>query len=282
MAGARNLAGWMEPGDLAPGDRKSLAGDWSGFGLQRIRETEGKLFGDAYAALWEEFGASHEIERLEVLARRMARDPGSADGMLYEMLAVTAPGGGIAAVRDQTAIVLPGGHPAVVHLSHNLVLPPWRRSGLAGWMRALPISTARRALVARGLPAETPITLVGEMEPLDLAAEATGIRLAAYARAGYRKVDPRAVDYLQPDFRSPAEIDATGGSRPLRMLLLLRRVGRETGTAIDGGEVRSVVSALYRMYSREFRPRDMAPLLAALDAYPSPGERVALLDPLAP
>lgn len=273
----------MRPEDLAPNDRKSLERDWSGVELHRIDSLEHPLFRVAYDALWKEFGERREMETPEVLAKRMAWEPQERHegcALKYRLFLIMH-GEEIVAVRDHTAIVPPSNDGCVVHLSHALVLPDWRRSGIAGWLRALPVTTARNTLRAVGLPEELPITLVGEMEPLDENEPATVVRLKAYENAGYQKVDPKAVPYLQPDFRPPEEIERSGGARPLRLNLVIRRVGRENETTIRGREVRSMVEALYRMYAVGFRAQDMAPLFEALKDYPSEDAEIALLAPTA-
>jgi hypothetical protein len=167
-----------------------------------------------------------------------------------------------------------------VFLSHNLVAPAFRRSGLAGWMRAFPVQTARACLAAAGLPADGPVTLAAEMEPLvPDSPDDVLVRLKAYEKAGFRKVGQIA--YEQPDFRPPDVIDATGGPRPLPMSLIVRRVGREHETTITGGEVRDVVESLYHMYGRAFRAQDMAGVYERLKAYPPRDAVVPLVSPTA-
>ena len=102
------------------------------------------------------------------------------------------------AVRDHTAIVRDGAEGAIVHLSHNFVAPEWRRTGLAGWLRALPIQTGRTCLAEQQRPANSPITLVGEMKFLDRNDPSTSVRLKAYEKAGYLMIDPRKIHYLNP------------------------------------------------------------------------------------
>jgi hypothetical protein len=165
-----------------------------------------------------------------------------------------------------------------VHLSHVLVAPPWRGGGLAGWLRAWPIAAARRCLAAAGKPEQSPITLVAEMEHPRAEQADTIIRLKAYAKAGFVKVDPAAAPYLQPDFRPPAEVDATG-VRPLPMGLVLRRVGRERETAIAGRELREIVTSLYGMYATGFRAQDMRVAYDSLARYPADDATVALVPP---
>lgn len=272
----------MIPDDLAPGDAKSLERDWSDVNLHHITSTSDPLFETAFGALWAEFGESGEVEQATVLSRRMEWD-GTAlrDGcaLRYRMMLLTS-ADEFAAVRDHTAIVQENREGAIVHLSHNLVAPAWRRSGLAGWLRALPIQTARSCLRAQNRPADSPITLVGEMEHPD-SRPSTFVRLTAYEKAGYLKVDPRRINYLQPDFRAPEVIDLEGGPQPLPLMLLVRRVGREQEKTITAGEARDIAEGLYRMYATGFRANDMKPLFASLETYPPREEILPLLLPTA-
>src|SRR5260221_2463829 len=267
--------------DLAPGDAKSAALDTAGLEIARVSARDDPLFETTYARLWEEFGAAHEIESRDVLARRLAWDaaqPRAGFAMRYDLLLVRS-AGEFAAVRDHAAIADARG--AVVHLSHVLVDPAWRRSGLAGWMRALPIQTARGCLARAGFSADAPITLIAEMEYPDERDEMRAIRLKAYERAGFKKLDPAAIDYHQPDFRTPAAIDASGGPKPLRFQLIVRRVGRENETHLGGAEVRANVERLYHMYAQEFRPQDMDGVWRRLANFPTPDTHIALLPPTA-
>ena len=92
-------------------------------------------------------------------------------------------------------------------------------------------------------------------------------------------IDPRRVGYLQPDFRTPDEIDLSGGPRPLSLALVVRRVGKEKERTLSGAEALDIAQALYRMYGASFRQRDMAPLEASLQNYPARDELVDLLPP---
>ncbi len=254
--------------DLAPGDAKSAALDLAAFEVHRIRAADDPWFEAAYAPLWAEFGAKNEMERRETLAARFRLAP----AMMFEMVLVQQ-GGAFAAVRDHTAI--PTEQETVVHLSHNLVATEHRRSGLAGWMRAFPVALARE------LRPTAPVTLAAEME-YDAADDPNrAIRLRAYEKAGFLKVDPARVQYHQPDFRAPEMIDASGGPRPLPFQLLLRRIGREDEHTISADEVRRIVRALYAMYGPQFRSQDMAHPSLDLAAYPPGDATLALLPPTA-
>ena len=266
-------ASLLTPDLLAPGDQKSAALDPAEFTWTQIRSIADPLFETAYATLWSEFGATHEMERREVLAARFTQDP----SMRYEMV-LAQKSGIVAAIRDHTAIWFEG--EVVVHLSHLLVAPEWRRSGLAGWMRAASLLTARKLATERSLP-NAAITLVGEMEYDDGSDPRRAVRLTAYERAGFRKIDPAAVRYFQPDFRAPSEIDATGGARPLPFQLIIRQVGRETARTISGAKVRRIVRALHTMYAAQFRPQDMAHPSLSPSQYPGDEAEVALVAPTA-
>jgi len=198
--------------------------------------------------------------------------------LLYAMQLITR-NGEFVGVRDHTAILLENERGAIVHLSHNLVARAWRRSGIAGWLRALPVSTALEALAAAGRQLDTPVTLVGEMEHFNPSNAATGIRLTAYEKAGYKMVDPEIVDYWQPDFRDPQVIDQENGPKPIPLCLMLRRIGREHEEFVSGAEVRQSVNALYKMYGRGFQQRDMQAVLETLCYYPSPDARIPLVPP---
>jgi hypothetical protein len=260
--------------DLAPGDSKSAALDLTTFEIAHIRSIDDPLFEFAYARLWEEFGAKDEMELRETLDLRFRLAP----RLLYEMLLVHR-GGEFVAARDHTAIVARDEAHAVVHLSHILVAPATRRTGLTGWLRALPIATARECLTTNGAPPGARITLVAEMEYPQLDDPTRLIRLQAYERAGFRKIDPGFVHYYQPDFRAPRTIDATGGPRPLPFQLIVRRVGREHERVISGEETRTLVQALYDIYGPQFRPADLAHPLLSLDSYPASTAMIPLLPP---
>jgi len=266
-------ASLLTPDLLSPGDQKSADLNPAQFKWTQVRAIDDPLFEKAYAALWAEFGAAHEMETRQVLAGRFAADTATR----YEMV-VAESEGSIAAIRDQTAMWFEG--EVVVHLSHLLVAPEWRRSGLAGWMRAVSVLAAREVATANGSPAAA-ITLVGEMEYDDGSDPRRTVRLTAYERAGFLKVAPATVRYFQPDFRPPAEIDASGGPRPLPFQLIIRQVGQENGRTISGAKVRRLVRALYAMYGAQFRPRDMAHPALSLANYPDENAEIALIAPTA-
>ncbi len=291
--------------DLAPGDRGVLDTPWSPLAIERIKSTSDPLFEKTYARLWQEFGERGEMERRDVIASRLAWDPRNpVDGyaLMYEML-VLRDGGDVIAIRDHTVIVPPDAlaigpdvgsaagdgnedcetdadRDIVVHLSHVLVEPEMRGRGVAAWLRALPVATARECYrIARGSApsANPPITLVAEMEHDDGHTDAVRRRLRSYARAGFRMVDPSAARYSQPDFRAPAEIDATS-VRPVPLGLVLRRIGREHHNSISAAALGRIVDALYAMFAVHVRRDHMDAARADL-CIPDGDEQVPLVIP---
>lgn len=267
--------------DLSPADLRSADFDWTGFTVSFIDSTAHPRFDDGYAALWNEFGASNEMEQRDVIEQRLLWTPERTVGkwaMRYEMVVVRYEDE-LAAVGDHSAIVdlQHTDAPVIVHLSHLLVLPRFRGSGLTGWMRAMPIRTARECLERLHQPAR-PITLVAEMEPADPSQPDRVRRLSAFAKAGFVKIDPNVVHYLQPDFRTPAQIDATS-PEPVPLSLVVRRVKREQERTLPANEVRTIVTALYTMYAQTSRPQDMQPNWDSLSGYPLGDAPVALIPP---
>lgn len=278
-----NILG-LNASDLAPGDAKSCDFDLDRIQIHWVEDSQDPWFEKGYAVLWEEFGARHEMEQKHTLQKRLQRRVSEVFhgySFFYTMIVITAEER-IVAVRDHTVILLhdPISPLALVHLSHVWVHTDWRRSGLTGWMRALPIQTARESIKLSQLPSHTPITLLAEMEHYQGKQE-QWIRLKAYEKAGYRKIDPQLISYLQPDFRTPEIIDKSGGPQPLPMALMLRQVGRETEQSINTAEIKKIIYALYHLYGLEFRLSDMAVVYESLAAYPSDEIMVPLIAPTA-
>ena len=117
------------------------------------------------------------------------------------------------------------------------------------------------------------------MEHFNPEPEATGIRLTAYEKAGYKMVDLSLVDYRQPDFRDPQIIDQENGPQPIPLCLMLRRIGKEHEELVSCAEVCQVVNALYKMYGRSFRKQDMQAVFETLKNYPPPHARIPLVRP---
>ncbi len=286
--------------DLAPGDRNAGALDWSDLQVRRVRDPADVDFDAAYQRLWSEFGALGEMERSAVIRDRLTWDPAQPVGgaaLAYELL-VLRRGGAIAALRDHTAVVRvaadgkPLAGPIVVHLSHALVEPAHRGTGLVAWLRALPLQTARRCARAAGCAPDESIVLVAEMEMRDVAVpgqpeapgpaghEARMARLRSYERAGFLLVDPAAAPYAQPDFRPP-ELLAGDAPRPVPLGLVVRRVGRESEATMPAAELRAVIDSIYAVYGVHVPAAALLPLRAAAAEWTGRPAPFGLLPPTA-
>lgn len=261
--------------DLAPGDREIARRHWDALRVHRVAGASDAEFARGYERLWAEFGNDGAMERREVIAERLAWDPARAVGsarLAYEMLVLRV-AGEIAAVRDHSAVVrlaadgaaAPG--PVVVHLSHVLVDPAQRGSGLAGWLRALPLALARRSAQAAGLGASARFVLVAEMEP-------GGAAQRSYERAGFLKIDPTVAPYHQPDFRDPT-------LPPLPFELVIRRVGSEAERELPAAEAAAIVDSIYAVYGAHTPEAALAPLRRDAAGWLAARERFALLPPTA-
>ena len=221
-----------------------------------------------------------------MIEERLAWDPErpvGAAALAYELL-VLRRAGAVAALRDHSAVVRldergrPRPGPVVVHLSHAFVVPSERGTGLAAWLRALPLAAARRVARAAGCPADAPIVLVAEMEPPDPARPARLPRLRSYERAGFRKLDPAAAPYAQPDFRELAPGETP---RPIPLGLVLRRVGREHETEMPAAELAAVVDAIYAVYAVHVPAALLDPLREAAAVWTARSPTFRLLPPTA-
>ncbi|HEV7302333.1 MAG TPA: hypothetical protein VGN72_23545 [Tepidisphaeraceae bacterium] len=269
--------------DLAPGERRARTFDPRTLDVRRISRAGDPLLATGYDALWTQFGQLGEMETRAVIEKRLARNPVPMQGGIqtcYEMILAREAEGRFVGVRDHTAILSPSPAPPmfVVHLSHVLIAPAHRGSGLAGWMRTWPLATAAECAAAAGISTPVPTILVAEMEHPDPIDPAKMSRLIAYEKAGFRKIDPAAIDYHQPDFRDAAAIDADV-VRPLPMSLVVRRVGHEADDTIVAATVRRIITSLYRMYDADFRPQDMAAVYDQLATLPSDDVPIALVLP---
>lgn len=258
-------------------------------------------FESAYRALDAYFGSRNEMETREVLAQRFQWDPAQVDGdfaLYYEMAVYKTAQDNITLVGDYSVILshtaIAAGQPAVVHLSHILapdnMLPrstgeTRHKSHAKTRMYDVTVAATRKALRLAGLPESTPIVLAGEMEPIFdpdqvLTEEQTKerrTRVALFLHAGLSLVDPNAIHYFQPDFRTPELIDASGGCELVKLYLMLRRMEREAENTMPAAEVRHVANCLYHMYSHGIRPQDMEPAYRSLDNYPPDDQVVKLL-----
>jgi GNAT superfamily N-acetyltransferase len=218
-----------DPADLEPSDAKAHTA-LRRYRLCRVTAAAGSDFEEGYGALWHEFGPRGELERRAVVQRWLAVQGGVLAGGLcwqYGLLVARDHNGALAGVRDCHVTVDVDRRECVVYLAHILVLPEFRRGGLATLLRAAPLSLARRALAAAGLDArQADVLLAAEMEPADPSAADTLVRLIVHGRVGFRAVAPAVLPYCQPDFR---DLEALGApAHPLPLLAVVRWVGHMT------------------------------------------------------
>jgi hypothetical protein len=272
-------------GDLAPGDRRIATDDWSDLGVHGVSGLEDPDFAAAFDRLWAEFGARGEMERRDVIAARLRWTPArpvAGAALLYELL-VLRRRGMIVALRDHTAVVhlddrgRSRREPTVVHLSHALVEPAFRGSGLAAWLRALPLECARRCAAQAGRTADARVILVAEMEHPDPGDRDRMGRLRSYERAGFLKIDPGALDYHQPDLRASADL---AGAVPLPLALVVRRVGAETENTMPAAEVVAVIESIYAVYAAHVSIAALDPLRADIAARAARQPSFRLLPPV--
>ena len=254
--------------DLAPGDSLPHPALPKGLSLHVVESPEDPLFETAYKLLDEEFGAKGEMETRDVIISRMSWKPTqllNGCGMLYNLMLLML-GDECVALRDHTAITRPDCDEVVVHLSHVLVVPKWRRKGLAPILRTIPVVTAHTCAAAIGRP-EAPVTLFCEMEPIDLTIPANKIRRTSYEQAAFTALGA-GLGYMQPDFRPFEAIDADpAGPKPIPFDILLRRVGMEEKINIMHERVVTNVELIYAMYAVAFRAKDMAPCYKWLEDF---------------
>jgi hypothetical protein len=105
-------------------------------------------------------------------------------------------------------------------------------------------------------------------------------RLRSYERAGFRKVDPAAAPYAQPDFRTLEPLAGTIPP-PIRLGLVLRRVGREDEPVMPAAEVAAVVESIYSVYGVHVPAPALDPLREEAARWLAREQGFALLPPTA-
>jgi hypothetical protein len=213
-------------------DRDKIAVAVERFTWRRAETREEFALG--YDALFREFERTADILPRAILERWFAaRSLSRADDAIqceYAMvLAHERTTGAFAGVRDCFVTLDRRARRAVVLLAHTLVLPPFRRSGVAAILRSVPVVLVHDA---------DEILLAGEMDMAVPHPKGTVVRLLAYGRAGFRVIPPAMLPYAQPDLR-----DLSGGldPEPLPFLCLVRQVGEEDRRDIPRARARAFV-----------------------------------------
>ncbi len=212
------------------------------FQLEEVRTEASFQLG--YDALEVQFGPINEIERREVLwswFEQKSLTPVEQNIRAFYHMSLIWEGQTLAAVRDDFGTVNRQTGAVVAFLSHSLVLPPYRRSGVAALIRALPAPHARLDAHALGVK-PTEVSLLAEMEMFEAHRMETLVRLSSYGRAGFRVVPPWHVPYAQPDFRDIAALGVE--AQPVPMMILVRQVGEESRQTIEPRRARTLLDHL--------------------------------------
>lgn len=270
--------------DLYPGEpRDKVASAAARFTLEEAEGPADPTFERAFSALDAYFGPLGEIERRAVHERLAAapRHERPPFRMHYHLVLARDERGEVAGARDCTAALCVETRTCVVYLAHALVLPPYRRSGLAALLRLIPAQLGRELIREAGLdPAEVDLVLALEQEPVDPASLDSVVRLCAYGRAGYSVIDPAALPYCQPDFR---DLEALGvPASPIPLMAVVRRVGREREAGLPARLAAAFVTHLYDgIHGSHCRAEDLAPARRfALEALAASGLAEVPLLPL--
>lgn len=212
-------------------DRDKIAGAVERFTWRRAETRDEFALG--YDALFREFEKTADILPRDILERWFAAGSLSrADDAIqceYAMvLAHERTTGTFAGVRDCFVTVDRATRRAVVLLAHTLVVPEFRRTGVAAILRSVPVVL---------VPDADEILLAGEMDMAVPHPKGTVVRLLAYGRAGFRVIPPPMLPYAQPDFRSLPLPEL----EPLPFLCLVRQVGAEDRRDVPLARIRAFV-----------------------------------------
>ncbi|HND29574.1 MAG TPA: hypothetical protein PKY30_08160 [Myxococcota bacterium] len=231
-------------------------------GLDAMRSYTGHLiegpgpeFDQAYAALWEEFGEKGELENRAVLLDDLKGPRPRNGGVVRYHLMTFHEGERLVGIRDVFSVCFPDRKFCYVLLSHSLVLPAWRRSGVATLIRAAPAAAARRALQEEGAALDCDRLLMAEMDPIDPHSDPTVIRVLAYGKAGFRMIAPDWLPYVQPDF-SDWKVQ-NRAPRPIPMVPVLRWVGHEEAEALPAQMIRGLLDGIDAIHLKDY-PEDVA------------------------
>jgi 4-aminobutyrate aminotransferase/(S)-3-amino-2-methylpropionate transaminase len=230
-------------GDIPPGENADkVRSALTRFQLEEVRTEASFQLG--FDALEAQFGPVKEIERREVLwnwFEKGSLNPLEQNIRAFYHMSLIWEGQTLAAVRDDFGTVDRATGRVVAFLSHSLVLPPFRRSGIAALIRALPAPHARFDAISLGVK-PTEVSLLAEMEMFEAHRNETIVRLYSYGQAGFRVVPPWHLPYAQPDFRDLAALGIEG--QPVPMMILVRQVGEESAKTIDPRRARTLLDAL--------------------------------------
>lgn len=254
----------VDPLDRAPGAEPRLDAAAERFEGWLLQRASGPNFEEAYGSLWGYFGPRGELERRDVIEGWMERPIERGPLTIRYRLCLwrERATGALAAVRDCYVGVDRQAARAVVLLSHSLVMPPFRRSGIASLVRTAPATLARRDLAADDIPSrEAPVLLLAEMELVDPSDAGSLVRLIAYGRAGFGAVPPEILPYCQPDFREILEGQLPC---PLPLACVVRLSGPKPGQTVPVALLQAMIDDLEQIHLRSSEPSHTT-ALAAVD-----------------
>ncbi len=246
------------------------------FSLWEITDPDDPDFASAYRTLWDAFGPQGEMEREDAIRGFLNEDSyeplPNGSFIRYFLIAARDQQGRLCGVRDGSVMINPSYAPdlCVVYLSHLYMMPAARGTVLSYELRIAPVEIAMdylRELHLRGkiaLPAPHQpgkhfgmrIDLTAEMEYFAPEDPVSSKRILFYGRGGFDAVNPRHFPYLQPDFRDPEVIRATG-NRPLPFMILVRRMGRERQATMPIDEASAIMRLLYDDFACHCAPEHL-------------------------
>jgi len=243
-----------QPNLVSPGEQaRAAAFDLDEIQIERIDSPAHPRFADAYQTLADYFGPRRQIEGPDLLRRRLSATSLALTrgwSARYEMLALLR-NGRVIGVRDH--VFFTGPHAArqtPIYQAHIFVVPAWRGTGIAAWLRALPLISATWWQQHGQLTLSRPL-LVAEIDRPRAPDDGAARVRRGYVRAGYGLLPPD-IEYLQPDVPETPTGDASDACATTPMHLALRFVGRESMEPRTGEEIAHAIEALYSLHETEF------------------------------
>ena len=247
---------------LSPGERvRSATLDLEAVGLERIDSPTHARFAEAYDILSAYFAPRSQLEGVEVLSKRLSTPIVLLTrewAAQYEMLILTH-GRRIIGVRDHLFFTGPkAAAQTPIYQAHIFIVPDWRGTGLAAWLRALPLISASW-WQEKTIPRLAHPSLIAEIDRPRTAHEDAARVLRGYVHAGYGVLPP-GIDYLQPDVPPGMTSASAGACSATPMHLALRFVGKEFSEPRTGEEIALCVEALYALHETEFPNQNLEEL----------------------